>query len=99
MSRPPGLYEELLTRGFAREVAELESQGFTALQSIPTAAEARILLARHLLRLLTRALSVSTGDEATDHQLELRDGYTQPSGHSTAKPLSRKTPSRSRRGS
>ena len=71
MSRPPGLYEELLTRGFAQEVAELEAQGFTALQSTPTAAEARVLLARHLLRLLTRALSDSTGDEATDRQLDI----------------------------
>jgi len=71
MSRPPGLYEELLTRGFARDVAELESQGFTVLQSTPTAAEARVLLARHLLRLLTRALSDSSGDEATGRQLDV----------------------------
>ena len=71
MPRPPGLYEELLTRGFAREVAELESQGFTALQSTPSAAEARVLLARHLLRLLTRALSSPSADEATDRQLEV----------------------------
>lgn len=71
MPRPPGLYEELLTRGFAHEVAELESQGFTALQSTPSAAEARILLARHLLRLLTRALSSPSADEATERQLEV----------------------------
>ncbi len=71
MTRPLGLYEELLTLGLTREVAELESQGFTALRSTPTAAEARVLLARHLLRLLTRALSDSTGDEATDRQLEV----------------------------
>jgi superfamily II DNA or RNA helicase/HKD family nuclease len=71
MPRPSGLYEELLTRGFAREVAELEAQGFTALQSTPSAAEARVLLARHLLRLLTRALSAPSADEATDRQLEV----------------------------
>src|ERR1035437_4488919 len=71
MPRPPGLYEELVTRGFARELAELELQGFTALQSTPGVGEARVLLARHLLRLLTRALSASSGDEATDRQLEV----------------------------
>ena len=71
MTRPPGLYEELLTRGFARELTELESQGFTALQSTPGAGEARVLLARHLLRLLTRALSAVSGDEVTERQLEV----------------------------
>lgn len=71
MPRPPGLYEELVTRGFARELAELELQGFTALQSTPGVGEARVLLARHLLRLLTRALSASSGDEATERQLEV----------------------------
>ncbi len=71
MPRPPGLYEELVTRGFARELTELESQGFIALQSTPNAAEARVLLARHLLHLLTRALSSPSADEVTDRQLEV----------------------------
>lgn len=71
MLRPPGLYEELLTRGFARELAELESQGFTALQSSLSVGEAHALLARYLLRLLTRALSTSQSDENTNRQLEV----------------------------
>jgi superfamily II DNA or RNA helicase/HKD family nuclease len=71
MKRPPGLYEELLTRGLARELAELEARGFSALKSTPSVGQAKALLARHLLRLLTRTLAARSSDETTERQVEV----------------------------
>lgn len=71
MKRPPGLYEELLTRGLARELAELEARGFSALKSAPSVGEAKALLARYLLRLLTRTLAARGSDETTEPQIEV----------------------------
>ena len=56
MGRKPGLYDELITLGLARELAELESTGFQVFKDELDAADADALLARHLTRLLTRAL-------------------------------------------
>ncbi|MCM3877472.1 MAG: DUF3427 domain-containing protein [Thermoanaerobaculia bacterium] len=71
MKRPPGLYEELLTRGLARELTELEARGFSALRTTPSVGEAKALLARHLLRLLTRTLAARSNDETTERQVEV----------------------------
>lgn len=71
MARPPGLYEELVTRGLARDLAELESRGFVALRTAPSVAEARALLARHLLGLVNRALDHAPTDGPSERHIEI----------------------------
>ena len=51
MGRKVGLYDELITLGLARELAELEQSGFQIFKDELDAADADALLARHVTRL------------------------------------------------
>lgn len=72
----PGVYEHLVTRGLAAQVAALDPQlvGRTGLDE----ADAHTVLTRHLAGLASRALrQVGTGPDALARQVELANRLTQ----------------------
>jgi hypothetical protein len=71
MGRKVGLYDELITLGLARELAELEQSGFRIFKDELDAADADSLLARHVTRLLTRALRSVKNDGRLEKQVQL----------------------------
>ncbi|MEO8585438.1 MAG: DUF3427 domain-containing protein [Acidobacteriota bacterium] len=71
MARRVGLYDELITLGLARELEGLEESGFRTFREDLDPSEADVLLARHLTRLLSRALRSVDSDGRLAKQVQL----------------------------
>lgn len=71
MGRKPGLYDELITLGLARELAEFEASGLSVFKEELDPADADALLARHVMRLLTRALRSIEERNRVQEQVQL----------------------------
>lgn len=81
MGRKVGLYDELITLGLARELAELEQSGFQIFKDELDAADADALLARHVTRLLTRALRSVKNDGRLEKQVQLANTLRETLSH------------------
>jgi superfamily II DNA or RNA helicase/HKD family nuclease len=69
--RRPGVYDELISIGLARELAALERSGFLIQKESVDPADAHVRLAAFSSRLLQRALREQKGDNAIANQLEI----------------------------
>ena len=71
MRRPPGLYEELLTRRLESALEEVRARGWRDAIAAVDAAEAPAVLSRFVHDLLQPLLGSFTGDDKLAHQVEL----------------------------
>ena len=70
MGRRPGVYDELISIGLARELAALERSGFLIQKESVDPADAHVRLSAFSSLLLQRALRDQKGDNALANQLE-----------------------------
>lgn len=88
MGRRVGLYDELITLGLARELAELERSGFRIFKDELDAADAGALLSRHFTGLLTRALRSVEVDRRLEKQVQLANALREALSRLSSKEVS-----------
>ena len=96
-TRPPGLYEELVTRRLEAALEEIRGAGWRDEVDNLDPAEAPGVLARFVHDLVEPLLGSLTGDDRTARQLEIVNNLVDHlSPRSTTRPSSTTTPSRRR---
>lgn len=66
-----GLYENLITKLIASRIGSLDKQQFYVKETLVEKSDVARVLSQHVSRLLSYALSLITGDDSIEHQIEL----------------------------
>jgi superfamily II DNA or RNA helicase/HKD family nuclease len=88
MGRKVGLYDELITLGLARELAELERSGLRIFKDELDPADADALLSRHFAILLKRALRSVATDQRLERQVQLANALREALSRLSSKEVS-----------